>query len=194
METPARADYRDIPEQNSTAFGTVQTDTTCKSRDRRGLQPCKSSEEKVIRMRELEQRTIFLREHIMLPEGIALAGEPICEGWVILQSGDAMWLDKAIRDLGWNSNVLTKMYWRSGYANRAQDAIDRAAQLALRKVNERFNAAEIGHIIVAKHLWFYVARLGIFSRYIQEGPFVGGCDELSAGPVQMTFESRHEHV
>jgi len=31
-------------------------------------------------MRELEQHTIFIREHIMLPEGIALAGEIICEG------------------------------------------------------------------------------------------------------------------
>jgi hypothetical protein len=151
-------------------------------------------EEKVIRMRELEQHTIFLREHIMLPEGIVLAGETICEGWVVLQSGDAPWLDKTIRDLGWNSNVLTKMYWRSGYANSAQDAIYRAAQLALRKVGERFNAAEIGHIVVAKHLWFYVARVGIFSRYIQESPFLGSCDELSTRPMRMTFESRHENV
>src|SRR5579862_3519553 len=151
-------------------------------------------EEKVIRMRELEQHTIFLREHIMLPEGIVLAGETICEGWVVLQSGDAPWLDKTIRDLGWNSNALTKMYWRSGYANTAQDAIYRAAQLALRKVGERFNAAEIGHIAVAKHLWFYVARVGIFSRYIQESPFLGSCDELSTRPVRMTFESRHENV
>src|SRR5277367_6998112 len=91
-------------------------------------------------MRELEQHTIFLREHIMLPEGIALAGETICEGWVVLQSGDAPWLDKTIRGLGWNSNVLTRMYWRSGYANSTQGAIYRAAQLALRKVDERFNA------------------------------------------------------
>jgi hypothetical protein len=145
-------------------------------------------------MRELEQHTIFLREHIMLPEGIALAGETICDGWVVLQSGDAPWLDKTIRGVGWNSSVLTRMYWKSGYANSAQDAIHRAAQLALRKVDERFNAAEIGHIVVAKHLWFYVARVGIFSRYIQESPFLGSCDELSTRSVRMTFESRHENV
>ena len=132
----------------------------------------------------------------MLPEGIALAGESICEGWVVLQSGDALWLDKTIRGLGWNSNVLTRMYWRSGYANRAQDAVLKreTAQLALRKVEKRFNAAEIGHIDVAKHLWFYVARVGIFSRYIQESPFLGSCDELSTRPAQMAFEVKHEHV
>jgi len=158
------------------------------------VQPSKSSEEKVFRMRELEQRTIFLREHIILPEGIALAGETICEGWVVLQSGDAPWLDKTIRGRGWNSNVLTRMYWRSGYANRAQDAIRRAAQRALRKVNERFNAAEIGHIVVAKHLWFYVARVGIFYRYIQESPFLGSSDELSIPSGSMTFEARHDHT
>jgi hypothetical protein len=119
----------------------------------------------------------------MLPEGIALAGNGICEGWVVLQSGDAMWLDKTIRDLGWNSNVLTQVSWRRGYANRAQDAIYRAAQLALRKVDKRFNAAEIGHLGVVKYLWFCVARVGIFSRYIQESPFLGICDELSTQPV-----------
>lgn len=145
-------------------------------------------------MRELEQHTIFLREHIMLPEGIALAGNSICEGWIVLQSGDAMWLDTAIRGLGWNSNVLTRMYSRSGYANRAQDAIYRAARLALRKVDKRFNAAEIGHVAVVKHLWFYAARVGIFSRYIQESPFLGSCDELSTRPAQMDFEVKHEHV
>jgi hypothetical protein len=145
-------------------------------------------------MRELEQHTIFLREHIMLPEGIALAGEIICEGWVVLQSGGAPWLDKTIRGRGWNSNVLTRMYWRSGYANRAQDAIRKAAKLALRKVNKRFNAAEIGHIVVAKHLWFYLARVGIFYRYIQESPFLGSSDELSTPSGSMTFEARHEHT
>lgn len=145
-------------------------------------------------MRELEQHTIFLRKHIMLPEGIDLADETICEGWVVLQSGDAPWLDKTIRGLGWNSNVLTKMYWRSGYANRAQEAIQRATQLALRKVDKRFNAAEIGHIVVAKHLWFFVARVGIFPRYIQESPFLGSCDELLTPPVPMTFDARHEPI
>jgi len=145
-------------------------------------------------MRKLEQHTIFLREHITLPEGIVLAGETICEGWFVLQSGDAPWLDKTIRGLGWNSNVLTKMYWRNGYANRAHDAVQRAAQLALRKVGKRFNAAEIGHIVVAKHLWFYVARVGIFSRRIQESPFLGSCDELSTRSAQIALEVKHEHV
>lgn len=145
-------------------------------------------------MRELEQHTIFLREHIMLPEGIALAGETICEGWVVLQSGDAPWLDTAIRSLGWNSTVLTQLYWSRGFANHAPDAIYRAAQLALRKVDKRFNAAEIGHIVVAKRLWFCVARVGIFSRFIQESPFLGICDELSTWPGPMTFESRHQQM
>jgi hypothetical protein len=45
-----------------------------------------------------------------------------------------------------------------------------------------------------KHLWFYVARVGIFSRYIQESPFLGSCDELSTTPVPMTFEARHQHM
>ena len=145
-------------------------------------------------MRELKPHTIFLREHIMLPQGIAFAGEPICDGWVVLQPGDALWLNKTVEGLGWNFNVLTRMYWRSGYASRAQDAIHKAVQLILRKVAKRFNAAEIGHIVVVKHLWFYVARVGIFSRYIQESSPWGTCDEPSTQPESMTSDSRHHHM
>jgi hypothetical protein len=139
-------------------------------------------------MRELGQHTIFLRKHIMLPEGVALAGETFCKGWVVLQSGDASWLDKTIRSLGWHSTVLTGKYQKSGLASCAQCAIHRAVQLALRKISNRFNAAEIGHVVVAKYLWFYLARVGIFPRYIQESPFLGFCDELSTPFVPMAFD------
>ena len=145
-------------------------------------------------MRELEQHTIFLREHVILPQGIALAGETICEGWVVLQPSDALRFNETAQGVGCNFNVLTRMYWKTGYANHAQDAIRRAVQLILRKVAKRFNAAEIGHIVVDKHLWFYVARVGIFSRYIQESPFLGSCDELSTPPVPTTFDARHHHM
>jgi hypothetical protein len=147
-----------------------------------------------VSMRELDQQTIFLREHIMLPEGIAVAGQAFCEGWVVLQSCDAPWLDKTIRSLGWNSAVLTKMYWKSGFGTYPQGAIHRAALLALRKVGKRFNAAEIGHVVVVKHLWFYLARVGIFSRYIQEGPFLGICDELSTSLAPTGLSARHQHT
>lgn len=59
-------------------------------------------------MRELKQHTTFLRESIVLPEGISFTGETFCEGWTLLESGDASWLDTAIRSAGWNSFVLTK--------------------------------------------------------------------------------------
>jgi len=139
-------------------------------------------------VRKLEQNTIFLREHIMLPEGVALVREIFCEGWSVLQSGDAPWLDKTIRGLGWNSTVLTRKYWKSGFAAGAQDAIHRAAQLALRKISKRFNAAEIGHVVVAKYLWFYLARVSISPRYIQESPFLGICNELSTPFVPVAFD------
>ena len=145
---------------------------------------------KAIRMRELEQHTIFLREHVMLPEGIALSGDFFCEGWLVLRSGNALWLDKTIRDIGWNSNVLTKLHWKHGFSTYAHDAIRRAAQLALRKVEKRFNSAEIGRIVVIKYLWFYIAKVAIFSRSIQESPFIGISDELSTLPVSIMPQER----
>ena len=63
-------------------------------------------------MRELKQHTTFLRERIVLPEGISFTGETFREGWTLLKSDNASWLDSAIRKAGWNSFVLTKEHWR----------------------------------------------------------------------------------
>ena len=84
--------------------------------------------------------------------------------------------------------MLTKLHWSRGFATDAQGAVRRAAQLARRKVDKRFGAAEIGHVVVAKYLWFYLARVSIFPRYIQESPFLGFCDELSTPFVPMAFD------
>jgi hypothetical protein len=124
---------------------------------------------------------------------MTLAGQVFSAGWIVVESGDASWLDITIRSLGWNSNVLTRLHSKTGFGSRAQDAIRRAAHLALRKVNKRFNAAKVTSVVLTKRLWFYHAIVGIVFRSIQESPFMGTCAELSTSLGPMTFEARHQH-
>ena len=140
-------------------------------------------------MMEPHPHTIFLREQISLPAGIALAAEPFCEGWVILNSGDAPWLEKKIASLGWTFMVLTDPHTRDGIAGSASEAIHRAIRLALCKIHKRFNAAEVEKIETARRLWLYIAKARILSRHIQESPFLDGCEELSVRHAPETFET-----
>jgi hypothetical protein len=143
-------------------------------------------------MTELNRHTIFLREHISLPAGIALAAEAFCDGWVVLKSGDALWLEKTIASLGWNFIVLTDVHARDGIASSASEAIHRSVRLALQSVSRDFNAAEIEKVVATRRLWLYIATARIFSRQIQESPFLGGCEELSVHHARETFEAGNQ--
>ena len=141
-------------------------------------------------MRELKQHTTFLRESIVLPEGISFTGETFCEGWTLLESGDASWLDTAIRSAGWNSFVLTKKHWRSGFGPYSQNALQKTVRLALRKIDRNHNAAEIEHVEVTKYLWFYLAKISILARQIQRSPFLDMVADLSVLPEPLAWDRR----
>ena len=141
-------------------------------------------------MQELKQHTTFLRERIVLPEGISFTGETFCEGWTLLKSDEASWLDLAIRKAGWNSFVLTKEHWRSGFGPYSQDALQKTVRLALRKIGKNYNAAEIEQVKLTKYLWLYLVKISILARQIQRSPFLGAVDELSVLPEPLAWDRR----
>jgi hypothetical protein len=141
-------------------------------------------------MRELKQHTTFLRESIMLPEGISFTGEAFREGWTLLESVDASWLDTAICGAGWNSFVLPKKHWRSGFGPYSQDALQKTVRLALLKIDRNHNAAEIEHVEVTRYLWFYIAKVSILERQIQRSPFLGMVGDLSVLPEPLAWDQR----
>jgi hypothetical protein len=143
-------------------------------------------------MTELNQHTMFLREHISLPRGIALAAEPFCDGWVVLSSGDALWLEKKTANLKWNLIVLTDTHARDGIARSAPEAIHRAVRLALQGVRRDFNAAELEKIEATRRMCLYLAKARISSRQLQESPFLGECQELSVRRAPAIFEAGNQ--
>ena len=73
----------------------------------------------------------------------------------------------------WISEELLK----SGVGRTSQEAIANALKLALRRVNERFSAAEVEHIELKKYPWFFLASVRTYPYQIQQSAVLSVSDE-----------------
>jgi hypothetical protein len=74
---------------------------------------------------------------------------------------------------------------RGGVGKTSQEAIAGALKLALRRVSERFNAAEVESIKLKKYPWFVVAKVKVYPYQIQQGAVLSASDgatTLTASP------------
>jgi hypothetical protein len=118
-------------------------------------------------MGKIAELTILLRGHVELPDNLKLLTEEFREGWNIVRSGGARRLDREIRRRrGWNFIRSGEGLLRSGVGQTPQEAIAGALKLALRCVNERFNAAEVDHIELKIYPWFSLARVKVYPYQI----------------------------
>ena len=120
-------------------------------------------------MRKIAELTMLLRGRVELPANLNLVTEEFQEGWSFVQSGDTHWLDKEIRQRGWHFMWIGEGSRRGGVGQTSQEAIAGALKLALRRVSERFNAAEVESIEVKKYPWFVVAKVKVYPYQIQQG-------------------------
>ena len=119
-------------------------------------------------MRKIAELTMLLRGRVELPANLNLVTEEFQEGWSFVQSGDTHWLDKEIRRRGWHFMWIGEGSRRGGVGQTPQKAIAGALKLALRRVSERFNAAEVESIEVKKYPWFVLAKVKVYPYQIQQ--------------------------
>jgi len=118
-------------------------------------------------MHKIAELNMLLRAQAELPDGLRLATVEFREGWSFVRPGDARKLEKKIQTRGWNFIKVGDGMLRSGVGDTSQEAIAGALKLALRRVNEHFNAAEVEHIELTKYPWFFLARVKINPYRIQ---------------------------
>ena len=123
------------------------------------------------------------RERVQLPDAFKVVTEEFRERWNFVRSGDVHWLDKQIRTRGWHFMWIDEGLRRSGIGHTSQEAIANALKLALRRVSEHFNAAEVEHIELKKYPWFFVASVRIYPYQIQQSAVLSVSDE--AVPLSM---------
>jgi hypothetical protein len=73
-----------------------------------------------------------------------------------------------IRKAGWHFMWIQGSHSRIGYGATEETAIHRAATHALKEVTRRFNAAEIDSLRIRKYPGFYVAKVTMQPRQIQQ--------------------------
>lgn len=80
-------------------------------------------------------------------------------------------LNTKMRSTGWRFMWLMEAYSCLGVGRTAESARGRAITLALSKVQQSFNAAELGLVKFTKYPGFQVARITLHTRQIQQhGP------------------------
>jgi hypothetical protein len=136
-------------------------------------------------MFNLAERAMLIRGTIILPGDFELATEEFGEGWSFVQSGDSHWLDKEVRARGWHFIWIAEPLLRSGVGKTAQEAIANTLKLALRRVSQRFNAAQVGHFQVTKYPGFFLVRVKIYPYQIQQSAILLVSDETAA-PLKPT--------
>lgn len=82
-------------------------------------------------------------------------------------------LDTKVRGTGWHFMWLMEAYSSRGVGRTAESASRRAITLALSKVKQSFNAAELGLVKFTKYPGFQVARIILHTRQIQQHGSVG---------------------
>jgi len=134
-------------------------------------------------MRDIRELTMLLRADTKLPVGLKFATEEFREGWNLVCSGDAQWIDKKIRGRRWHFTLIDEAFLRSGVGETSQEAIDCALKLALRRLSVHFNAAEVEHIELKQYPWFFLAKVKVHPYQIQQSAALPAIDQVISLPV-----------
>ena len=133
--------------------------------------------------------TIFLRTGCSLPPGLALNQELFCESWMSVEDTTASSLDVKVRSANWHFMWLTESHPSLGIGRTAESAYRNAIALALKKIQQRFNAAELSLLKITKYPGFQVASVVLHSRQIQQHASLGLADEKA---LEGTLQAKPE--
>ena len=136
-------------------------------------------------MHNIAKLTMLLRKHAELPDGLMLAIEEFPEGWNVVQSGDAHWLDKKVRRRKGHLLLIDEGSLRSGVGKTSQEAIAGALKLALRHLSPCFNAAKVEHIELKEYPWFILAKVKVSSYQIQQSTVLSVIDDSASTTLPM---------
>ncbi len=135
-------------------------------------------------MRNIVELNLLMRAQVELPVGLRVATDTFREGWNLTRSFCAQKLEARIVSRGWSFIKIADGSLRSGVGETSQQAIASALTLALRRVSEESNAAEVEHIELTRYPWFYLARVRVYPYRIQQSAWMPCCDDSISPPIK----------
>jgi hypothetical protein len=112
--------------------------------------------------------SVFLRNKCILPAPLDPLTEPVGEDWTRIEEITAPVFETMIRQKGWHFMPVDNLRTRKGLGLTEESAVQRALAHALGAVAGRFNAAELIGVQARKYPGFYIARITLQSRQIQQ--------------------------
>ncbi len=129
-------------------------------------------------MRAITEQTMLVRGRLEFPDDAKIITEEFREGWSLFSSVDVRSLSNTVRKCGLSLIRTSDGSLRSGVGDTSQEATANAVRLALRRVDLRFNTAEIEHIELSQYPSFFLARVRVYPYCIQRGPVLSVVDEV----------------
>lgn len=133
-------------------------------------------------MRDLAELNVLLRVNTEMPEGLRPATDEFREGWNRIRNGNAIGLEKRIKAHKWHLVSNARSIAASGTGVTPQQAVSRALDHALGKVDSRLNALEVSDIQSTHYPWFWLARIRVRTYRIQQDDAPAMADELYTVP------------
>lgn len=127
----------------------------------------------------MKPRAMFLRSECLLPDGLDLVQKRFCTTWMSVEETTSAVLDEKVRKAGWHFMWLHGASSSSGVGRTVASAIDKGVTGALKRIQGRFNAAELESIKISKYPGFRVARITLHVRHIQQETSLSLVDEIS---------------
>ena len=121
---------------------------------------------------------MFLRIGTVLPDNVDFVQTSFCEGWMAVGANAVNTMDRVIRQAGWHFVWLVESGAGMAVGLSEEAASKHAAVLALNRISVRFNAAELGHLRISRYPGFYVAKVMLHTRQIQQWTSLGLADEM----------------
>jgi len=116
----------------------------------------------------VKPHSVFLRNKCILPSPLDPLSEPVGEHWERLEEINAPVLETMIRQKGWHFMPVDNLRTRKGFGLTEEAAVRRALLRTLNRVAGRFNAAELVAVQTGKYPGFYMAKVTLQPRQIQQ--------------------------
>jgi hypothetical protein len=140
--------------------------------------------------------TIFIREHTLLPAGLAIEADAYLPGWKTVRNLDGYGLGRKIEDAKWNFFYLAGDISSIALGREGPGSLRKAVKrILVKQGGEKFNSLEITQVVSKWFLVIPYRRITAHFRHIQPG--VGLVDSandslwrISSSPSRETATQR----
>jgi len=134
--------------------------------------------------------TVLIREHALLPAGLAIESEVFLPGWKVIKNLDGSALARNIEGANWNFFYLAGEMRATVLGRNRSGTLRRAVKRVLAKQEKQFNALEITRVVPKRFLGIPFMSVAAHSRHIQQGMcLVPAKDFVFGTPVSAASES-----